>query len=91
MNVSISLPLDIILKSLDSLSLDNRRWLGEHLIEEVKKEEEAKSEVDDEDFFHDFLMLPYDNPMSAAEENEIIRGSHCFDPNRDINHLKYEG
>lgn len=94
MNVSISLPLDTILKSLSTLSLANRRWLGEHLIEEV--EDEASKSVDksrkesDEEFMERFFALPHDNPMSAKEKEKMIRESHYFDPDRDINHLKYE-
>lgn len=90
MNVSISLPLEEILRSLGSLSLSNRKWLAEHLIEQVK-EDERKEIKENKSFFSDFLNLPYDNPMSAAEENKMIRGNHYFDPNRDINHLQYGG
>lgn len=87
MNVTISLPLDDILRSLGTLSIDNREWLAEHLMEQVKKEKDAKAK--EEHFFSEFLKLPYDNPMSAAEENDMIRQSHYFDPDRDIYHLQY--
>lgn len=83
MNVSITLPLDDILRSLQSLSLDNRKWLAEHLTEQVR-EEECKSNTKEESFFNEFVSIPYDNPITANEENKMIRDSHYFDPNRDI-------
>ena len=41
MNVTIS--LDLILQMLSTLSKSNKRWLAEHLIEQVAKEESAES------------------------------------------------
>lgn len=88
MNGSISLPLDGILRSLGTLSIDDREWLAGHLMEQVKKEKDAKAK--EKLFFSEFLKLPYDNPMSAKEKEKMIRDSHYFDPDRDINHIKYE-
>lgn len=41
----------------------------------------------DEEFFREFLAIPYDNPLTAEEEKKAIRRSHYFDSDRRIEHL----
>lgn len=88
MNVSISLPLEGILRSLGSLSADNRRWLGEHLIESADKDERRVGS--DEEFMKSFFSIPHDNPMPAKEKERMIRNSHYFSPARGINRLRHD-
>lgn len=84
--MNVTIPLENILKSLSYLSGGNKRWLAEHLIEEADKEE-ADMRVRDEAFVREFLAMPYDSPMTAEEEKELIRNSHHFDPDRKVAHL----
>lgn len=55
MDVTVS--LDSSLKWLGFLSTDNRRWLGEHLLQQVG-EEEKTSRKGDEEFVHELLSMP---------------------------------
>lgn len=80
--------MDSILHVLGLLSTDNRRWLAEHLMEQVKKEEDIKN-MSDEDFMRKLFSTPYHNPMSAEEENKMIRDSHYFAPDRAVTNLQY--
>lgn len=77
-NVTVS--LDSILDSLRFLSSSNKRWLADHLIEQVAREEEAVSEAKatDDDFFKEFMALPHDYPITAEEQKKLIRESRHF-------------
>ena len=78
-NVTIS--LDSILNSLGFLSNSNKRWLAEHLMEQVNKaesiEEATVEKTADDAFFDDLFSTPYDNPQTAEEAKRVIReGRH---------------
>lgn len=88
MDRKATISLDGLLKSLGALSVDNRRWLAEHLMDQVK-EEERHTSVKDNEFMRDFFSTPYDNPLTAEEEKQMIRNGRYFDPDRKINQLNY--
>ena len=73
MNTTLS--LDNILHMLSGLSLSNRKWLAEHLVEpeEIERAKERKS---DEDFVREFMALPRGNDMTADEMKKMLRESH---------------
>lgn len=76
MNTTLS--LDNILHMLSGLSLSNRKWLAEHLVEpeEIERAKERKS---DEDFIREFMALPRGNDMTAEEMKKMLRESHHFE------------
>lgn len=75
MNAMIS--LDYLLHALSGLSLSNRQWLADHLVEPWEHNQE-KAQIADEEFVRQFLATPYDNPMTADEAKQMIRESHQF-------------
>ena len=79
MNMTATIPLETVLHALSGLSLDNRRWLAEHLLLPAERQATSSIEnVSDDDFIRDFLATPYDNPMTAEEHKKMIRDSHQF-------------
>lgn len=77
--MTATIPLETVLHALSGLSLDNRRWLADHLVlPDERQRTTSKEDVSDEDFVRDFLATPYDNPMSAEEHKKMIRESHQF-------------
>ena len=82
MNTTLS--LESILHMLSGLSLSNRQWLAEHLVE-PEELERAKQRKSDEDFVRDFLAMPRGNDMTAEEMQKMLRESHQFGI-RDINY-----
>ena len=84
-----TISLEGLLLSLSSLAPNNKRWLAEHLLEQVKNDTtQSNIETEDEKFMSDFFSLPYENPMSASEKKELIRSSRQSGVTRHIN-LKY--
>lgn len=85
MNASLS--LESILEMLKGLSLSNRKWLAEHLIEPRENEsllqaqdnERAVRRASDEAFVREFLAMPRGNDLTADEMKQMIRESHYFD------------
>lgn len=84
--MDITVSLDSLLNWLGFLSRDNRRWLGEHLLQQVA-EEEKTAKNKDEEFVRKFLNMPVGYHNTAEEEKKLIRESHYFDPDRKINHI----
>ena len=82
MNTTLS--LENILHMLSGLSLSNRQWLAEHLVE-PEELERARQRKSDEDFVREFLAMPRGNDMTAEEMQTMLRESHHFGI-RDINY-----
>ena len=75
MNTTLS--LESILHMLSGLSLSNRQWLAEHLVE-PEELERAKQRKSDEDFVREFLAMPRGNDMTAEVMQKMLRESHHF-------------
>ena len=75
MNTTLS--LEAILRMLSGLSLTNRQWLAEHLIEpeEVERAIQRKS---DEQLVSELQALHYDGEPTAEEKKKALRDSHYF-------------
>lgn len=80
-----TISLEGLLMSLSSLAPNNKRWLAEHLLEQINN---AKEDVQtpDEKFMSEFFALPYDNPMTAEEKKNMIRSSRQTGITRIINY-----
>ena len=76
-----TLSLENILSMLRRLSLSNRQWLAQHLVE-PEELERARQHKSDEDFVREFQAMPRGNDMTAEEMKKMIRESHYFDSNR---------
>ena len=83
MNTTLS--LENILHMLSGLSLSNRQWLAEHLVE-PEELERAKQRKNDEEFVREFLAMPRGNDMSADEMKKMLRESHHF----GLREIKYK-
>ena len=83
MNTTLS--LENILHMLSGLSLSNRQWLAEHLVE-PEELERAKQHKNDEEFVREFLAMPRGNDMSADEMKKMLRESHHF----GLREIKYK-
>ena len=83
MNTTLS--LESILHMLSGLSLSNRQWLAEHLVE-PEELELAKQRKSDEEFVHEFFAMPRGNDMSADEMKKMLRESHHF----GLREIKYK-
>lgn len=79
MNMTATIPLETVLQALSGLSLDNRRWLAEHLVESDKqvKEEKRKS---DEELLRELRAIPYELPWTIEEYKKMIRDSRTYLP-----------
>ena len=75
MNTTLS--LESILHMLSGLSLSNRQWLAEHLVEpeELERERQRKS---DEEFVRELQALHYEGEPTAEERKKMLRESHHF-------------
>ena len=75
MNTTLS--LENILHMLSGLSLSNRKWLAEHLVEpeELERSEQHKS---DEKWLKELQALHYEGQPTAEEMKKMIRESHHF-------------
>lgn len=74
MNTSLS--LESILEMLKGLSLSNRQWLAEHLIEpsEVDNERELQRKRD-EQWIRELQALQYEGQPTAEEMKKMLRES----------------
>ena len=83
MNTSLS--LENILQMLSGLSLTNRKWLAEHLVdpEELERSKERKS---DEVLVRKLQSLHYDGEMTGEEKKRAIRDSHSY----GLREIKYK-
>ena len=70
MNTSLS--LESILHMLNGLSLNNRRWLAEHLVE-PEEIERAKQRKSDEQFVRELQALHYEGELTAEEKKMVLR------------------
>lgn len=72
MNTTLS--LESILHMLSGLSLSNRKWLAEHLVEpeELEPNEQRTS---DEKWIRELQALHYEGELSAEEKKRILRES----------------
>lgn len=75
MNTTLS--LESILHMLRGLSLSNRQWLAEHLVE-PEELERAQQRKRDEELVRKLHTLHYDGEMSAEEMKKSLRDSHQF-------------
>ncbi len=70
---------------LKSLTLPQKEWLAQHLVEDVESEHEAnENEVKDkewEEFCYSFIDPDYD-PVKTQEQIDFIRNSRYFDQER---------
>lgn len=75
MNTTLS--LESILHMLSGLSLSNRRWLAEHLVEpeEMERVIQRKS---DEEWLKELQALHYEGEPSAEEKKRFLRESRHF-------------
>ena len=72
MNTTLS--LESILHMLSGLSLSNRQWLAEHLVE-PEELERARQRKSDEEFVRKLHSLRYEGEMSAEELKKTLRDS----------------
>jgi hypothetical protein len=75
MNTTLS--LEAILRMLSGLSLTNRQWLAEHLVE-PEELERARQRKSDEELVRKLHSLRYDGEMTAEELKQTLRDSHHF-------------
>ena len=75
MNTTLS--LENILHMLSGLSLSNRQWLAEHLVE-PEELERARQRKSDEEFVREMRALQYEGQPTAEEMKKMIRESHHF-------------
>ena len=85
MNTTLS--LENILQMLSGLSLSNRQWLAEHLVE-PREDEIAQQRKRDEELVRKLHTLHYEGEMSATEMKAALRESRHFGL-RKINYPDY--
>ena len=75
--MSTTLSLENILHMLSGLSLSNRQWLAEHLVEpeELERIRQRKS---DEQLVRELQALHYEGEPTTEEKKKILRESHLF-------------
>ena len=72
MNTTLS--LESILHMLSGLSLSNRQWLAEHLVE-PEEMERAIQRKSDEEWLKELQALHYEGEPSAEEKKRFLRES----------------
>lgn len=72
-----TLSLENILHMLSGLSLTNRRWLAEHLVEPEERAQ-AKQRKSDEQLVRELQALHYEGEPTAEERKKELRESHFF-------------
>ena len=75
MNTTLS--LENILHMLSGLSLSNRQWLAEHLVE-PEELERARQRKSDEEFVREMRALQYEGQPTAEEMKKMIRENRHF-------------
>ena len=75
MNTTLS--LESILHMLSGLSLSNRQWLAEHLVE-PEELEVARQRKRDEELVRKLHSLHYEGEMTGEELKKALRDSHQF-------------
>lgn len=77
--MTATIPLETVLYALRGLSLDNRKWLAEHLVED-DDQTEAKPRKSDEELLRELRAIPYELPWTVEEYKKMIRDSRTFLP-----------
>ena len=75
MNTSLS--LENILHMLSGLSLSNRQWLAEHLVE-PEELEQSKQRKSNEQWLKELQALHYEGEPSVEEKKRFLRESRSF-------------
>ena len=75
MNTTLS--LEAILHMLSGLSLTNRQWLAEHLVE-PEELERARQRKSDEELVRKLHSLRYEGEIAPDELKKTLRESHHF-------------
>jgi hypothetical protein len=75
MNTTLS--LENILHMLSGLSLSNRKWLAEHLVEPDELEQ-VKQRKSDEQWLKELQALHYEGEPSVEEKKSFLRESRHF-------------
>ena len=75
MNTTIS--LENILHMLRGLSLSNRQWLAEHLVEPAEMEQTVQRKSDAQ-LVRDLQALRYEGEPTTEEKKKMLRDSHVF-------------
>lgn len=83
MNTTIS--LENILNMLRGLSLSNRQWLAEHLVEPAEMEQMVQRKSDAQ-LVRDLQALRYEGEPTTEEKKKMLRDSHVFGGRR----IKYK-
>ncbi len=88
-DMNTTLSLENILHMLRGLSLSNRQWLAEHLVEPEEMERIVERKRN-EQFVRDMRALQYEGQPTAEEMKRLIRESHYFDNNKLGSHYACE-
>lgn len=75
MNTHLS--MEAILEMLRGLSLSNRQWLAEHLVDPEELDSTIQRERD-EAFVRELHALRYEGEPTAEEKKRMLRESHHF-------------
>jgi hypothetical protein len=75
MNTTLS--LESILHMLSGLSLSNRQWLAEHLVEPAEMEQAIKHKSNEE-WLQELQALHYEGEPSVEEKKRFLRESRHF-------------
>ena len=87
MNTTLS--LESILHMLSGLSLSNRQWLAEHLVE-PEEMERAIQHKSDEEWLKELQALHYEGELSAEEKKRFLRESRHFSGRNIKYHFVHE-
>lgn len=82
MNTTLS--LENILHMLGGLSLSNRQWLAERLVEPTEQERISQRKSD-EQLVRELQALRYEGEPTTEEKKKMLRDSHLFG-GREIKH-----
>ncbi|MBQ1408994.1 MAG: hypothetical protein IIY87_04495 [Bacteroidales bacterium] len=75
MNTPLS--MEAILEMLRGLSLNNRQWLAEHLVD-PEELDSAQQRERDEAFVRELHALRYEGEPTAEERKKMLRESHNY-------------
>ena len=84
-----TLSLESILHMLGGVSLSNRKWLAERLVEPTEEERISQRESD-ELLVRELQALRYEGEPTTEEKKKMLRDSHLFGE-REIKHKYTDG